>query len=83
MSGISKRFCHILDLESDSSKSYILATTSLPKFKLKWLTDNEKFKSVKLLFLLEMKKMHKSMNKNISGDTIMDTDEDDFFYIKK
>lgn len=35
LSGLLKRFCHTLDLQSSSSKPYILATVSLPKFKLK------------------------------------------------
>lgn len=82
LSGILKRFSHVLDLENNSSKSYILATISLPKFKLKWLTDKEKFDNVKLLILSEMEKIHKFMNKNISSDD-MDTDEDDFFKILK
>lgn len=85
LSGLSKRYCHILDLQNSSSKPYILATVSLPKFKLKWLTNkDDEIKSIKSLFLLEMEKIYKSMEKKeISDDHIMDVDEDGFFEILK
>ncbi|CAH0562962.1 unnamed protein product [Brassicogethes aeneus] len=65
LESLSKRFGEILDLKS-SSKQYILATVSLPKFKLKWLAKTYPcYDTVKSLFLSEMERLYKMAKKMI------------------
>lgn len=84
--GIKKRFDNIINLNQSSSKKYILATTSLPKFKLKWLTaagvSNNESEIIKGLFLMEMEKIYKTYNMTATDlSEESQEDEDEFFSI--
>lgn len=70
-----------IDLKNDSSKPYIFATISLPKFKLRRSLDEE-IEIVKSLFLSEVEKIHRFKEKDTSNN-IIDSHEDDFFEILK
>lgn len=77
--GINKRFGYILNWNNDQSKSYILATVSHPKFKLKWLDDEGDIQAIKSILINECKKyISIEVPKNV--DT---SDEDDFFNFAK
>ena len=47
--GLEKRFPTILDERVLHARDFVIATASLPFFKLKWFSDNQKDVAVELL----------------------------------
>ncbi|XP_031358213.1 uncharacterized protein LOC116181900 [Photinus pyralis] len=95
LDGVNKRYKDILNLNSSTSKPYILATVSIPKFKLKWITSTTSdvnliestTKLIKSLFITECEKASKrdtaKAYEEESGAASAGSEDDDFFDILK
>jgi hypothetical protein len=79
LDGMHKRYKNIIDLSNSTSKPYILATVSHPKFKLRWLTNKNEYNMIQSLFLSECEKLYRRELGSNEEKSSTSSDEDDFF----
>lgn len=80
LENFEKRFRDLLDIKSIKCKSHILATISIPKFKLKWVpAENDFMEICKSLFLNECENIYISNNKSDGNESSSTCSSVDFF----